>query len=115
MYEYVKNLSQSIEKLITIHKEPLERTIELFAQSIIEDNILDNCVPTGDGLCEVNGRITGPFSSIAGMTLMNTICVEAQKRALDLGGQPLVFSSQNVDGFDNEAIYQHFGDRLKCR
>ncbi|MCY9846302.1 sugar isomerase domain-containing protein [Vibrio caribbeanicus] len=40
MYEYVKNLSQSIEKLITINKEPLERTIELFAQSIIEDNMI---------------------------------------------------------------------------
>ncbi len=81
----------------------------------VADIILDNCVPSGDGLCEVNGRITGAFSSISGMTLMNTICVEAQKRALELGGQPLVFSSQNVDGFDNEAIYQHFGNRLKCR
>ena len=40
MYEYVKNLSQSIEKLITINKEPLERTIELFAQLIIEDNMI---------------------------------------------------------------------------
>lgn len=238
MYEYIKKLNQSIDKLIATNKEPLEHTIELFAQSIIEDNmiqvlgtghshmiglegfiragglgninaildstvltsdgalrgseleklsgladilwndqkinegdlimvasnsgrnalpiefamrakqeghtviaitsveqsstspsrhtsglklmdvadiVLDNCVPTGDGLCEVNGRITGAFSSISGMTLMNTICVEAQKRAIELGGQPLVFSSQNVDGFDNDAIYQHFGDRLKCR
>lgn len=81
----------------------------------VADIVLDNCVPPGDGLCEVNGRVTGAFSSIAGMTLINTLCVEAQKQALQSGVIPLVFSSQNVDGFDNDAIYEHFGKRLKCR
>ncbi|NOH31327.1 sugar isomerase domain-containing protein [Vibrio mediterranei] len=81
----------------------------------VADIVLDNCVPPGDGLCEVNGRVTGAFSSIAGMTLINTLCVEAQKQTLQSGVIPLVFSSQNVDGFDNDAIYKHFGKRLKCR
>ena len=39
MYEYIKNLNESIDKLITTNKKPLERTIELFAQAIIEDNM----------------------------------------------------------------------------
>lgn len=80
----------------------------------IADVVLDNRVPPGDGLCEVNGKVTGAFSSIAGMTLINNICVEAQKSALSQGVTPLIFSSQNVDGFDNDYVYQHFAGRLKC-
>ncbi len=48
----------------------------------IADIILDNRVPSGDGLCEINGRVTGAFSSLSGMALINTICTEAQKNRL---------------------------------
>ncbi|MDA9557035.1 sugar isomerase domain-containing protein [Vibrio sp.] len=81
----------------------------------IVDIVLDNQVPAGDGLCQVNNKVTGAFSSIAGMALMNNICVEAQKKALAQGTIPLIFSSQNVDGFDNDYIYKHFNTRLKSQ
>ncbi|QUM81643.1 sugar isomerase domain-containing protein [Moritella sp. 5] len=79
----------------------------------IADIVIDNCVPTGDGLCNINGNITGAFSSIAGMLIMNILTVEAQKEAIKQGVTPLVFSSQNVDGFNNDHVYKHFGSRLK--
>ncbi|UJF18501.1 sugar isomerase domain-containing protein [Vibrio sp. SS-MA-C1-2] len=81
----------------------------------VADIVLDNLVPSGDGLCTVNNKITGAFSSIAGMALINTLTVESQKLALEQGVTPLVFSSQNVDGFDNDYIYNHFDRRLKCK
>lgn len=79
----------------------------------IADVVIDNQVPPGDGLCNVNGNVTGAFSSIAGMMIMNMLVVESQKAALKQGATPLIFSSQNVDGFDNDYVYQHFGSRLK--
>ncbi|AMG03806.1 sugar isomerase domain-containing protein [Vibrio mimicus] len=79
----------------------------------IADIIIDNQVPPGDGLCHVNGKVTGAFSSIAGMIIMNMLVVESQKEALKQGVTPLIFSSQNVDGFDNDYVYQHFDSRLK--
>ncbi|CAH0537067.1 sugar isomerase domain-containing protein [Vibrio marisflavi] len=80
----------------------------------IADIILDNRVPSGDGLCEINGRVTGAFSSLSGMALINTICTEAQKIALEQGVTPLIFGSQNVDGFNNDDVYEHFKGRLKA-
>ncbi|OCH62915.1 hypothetical protein A6D98_04010 [Aliivibrio fischeri] len=79
----------------------------------IADIVLDNRVPSGDGLCEINNRVTGAFSSISGMALINTLCTEAQKLALEQGIEPLIFSSQNVDGFNNDDVYEHFKGRLK--
>lgn len=79
----------------------------------IADIVLDNCVPTGDGLCEVNHRVTGAFSTISGLVLMNTLVVESQQLALSQGVAPLIFSSQNVDGFNNDDVYAHFSGRLK--
>ncbi|GEM77569.1 sugar isomerase domain-containing protein [Vibrio sagamiensis] len=79
----------------------------------IADIVIDNRVPPGDGLCKVNGKVTGAFSSIAGMMIINILIVESQKEALKQGATPLIFSSQNVDGFDNDFVYQHFGHRLK--
>ena len=79
----------------------------------IADVVIDKQVPPGDGLCNVNGKVTGAFSSIAGMMIMNMLVVESQKAALKQGATPLIFSSQNVDGFDNDYVYQHFGSRLK--
>lgn len=79
----------------------------------VADIVLDNCVPSGDGLCQINGRVTGAFSTVAGVVLLNTIVVESQKQALAEHCTPLIFSSQNVDGFNNDDVYAHFKGRLK--
>ncbi|MGR5143263.1 sugar isomerase domain-containing protein [Photobacterium sp. DNB23_23_1] len=80
----------------------------------IADIVLDNCVPCGDGLCLVNHHVTGAFSSISGIILMNTIITEAQKKAVSIGHTPLVFTSQNIDGYNNDDVYNHFRGRLKA-
>ncbi len=80
----------------------------------VADIVPDNKVPPGDGLCQVGDNVSGVFSSIAGMALLKTICVEVQKAALSRGIIPQVFFSQNVDGFANDHVYSHFEGRLKC-
>ena len=35
------------------------------------------------------------------------------KLVVSRGKRPYVFQSQNVDGYDNEAIYKKFGNRIK--
>ncbi|WP_310597681.1 hypothetical protein [Aeromonas aquatica] len=45
--------------------------------------------------------------------LLNTQVVEAQKLALAQEVTPLIFSSQNVDGFNNDDVYRNFQRLLK--
>ena len=77
------------------------------------DCILDSCVPEGDASMNINGILTGPASSIVTMALINTVVTEAIKIVTSHGKRPYVFQSQNVDGFDNNAIYNHFKGRVK--
>lgn len=77
------------------------------------DCVIDSCVPTADATLDLDGIKTGPASSIVTMFLMNTIVSEAIKIVLSHGKRPYVFQSQNVDGFDNDAIYNHFKGRVK--
>ena len=77
------------------------------------DCIIDTCVPSGDALMDLDGIKTGPASSIVSMFLINTVVNEAIKIVLSHGKRPYVFQSQNVDGFDNDAIYEHFKGRVK--
>lgn len=77
------------------------------------DCVVDSCVPDGDATLNIGGIKTGPASSIVTMVLMNTIVSEAIKIVVSHGKRPYVFQSQNVDGFDNNAIYQHFEGRIK--
>lgn len=77
------------------------------------DMILDNCVPSGDALMDINGIKTGPGSSIVSMFLLDTIVCEAIRIVTEKGFKPYVFQSQNVDGFDNNAIYEKFTGRIK--
>ncbi len=79
----------------------------------LADCVLDNCTPSGDGCLNINGYVTGAVSSIASMFLVNTITSEALKIVTAKGYKPYVFQSQNVDGFDNDAIYKHFEGRIK--
>ncbi len=77
------------------------------------DCVIDSCIPSGDATLDINGIKTGPASSIVTMTLMNTIIFEAIKIVVSHGKKPYVFQSQNVDGFDNDAIYKHYQTRVK--
>lgn len=77
------------------------------------DMVIDNCVPAGDSLVEYGGLKTGPGSTIASVFVMDTIVSEAIKLLISEGKKPPVFQSQNVDGFNNDYIYSHYGSRIK--
>lgn len=101
----VTNLSQS---MATTSRHPSGKKLYEFA-----DMVLDTCVPSGDSLMEIGGIKTGPGSSIVSMFLLDTIVCEAIKICTDKGFRPYVFQSQNVDGFDNDAIYKKYEGRVK--
>ena len=101
----VTNLTQS---MATTSRHPSGKKLYEFA-----DSILDNCVPTGDALMNINGILTGPGSSISSMFLLDTVVCEALKICASEGIKAPVFQSQNVDGFDNDAIYKKYDGRIK--
>lgn len=77
------------------------------------DCVLDNCVPAGDALLDINGVLTGPGSSITSMFILDTIVAEALEICSKEGIKAPVFQSQNVDGFDNNSIYEKYYGRVK--
>lgn len=101
----VTNLAQSTA---TTSRHPSGKKLYEFA-----DMVLDTCVPSGDALMEIGGIKTGPGSSIVSMFLLDTVVCEAIKICTDKGFRPYVFQSQNVDGFDNDAIYKKYEGRVK--
>lgn len=78
----------------------------------VGDYVLDNCVPSGDGLFNVGGILTGAASSIQGMAILNTITFEAIKKASNDGLKLPIYSSQNVDGYDNDTLYDKYRGRI---
>lgn len=77
------------------------------------DMVIDNCVPDGDAMLTIGGVKTGPASTFTSVVLLDTIVSEALK-ILAAEGKPLpVFQSQNVDGFNNDALYEKYEDRVK--
>ncbi len=64
-------------------------------------------------MMEIGGVKTGPGSSIASMLILNTIVNEALQILAAEGEELPVFQSQNVDGFDNDALYEKYEDRVK--
>jgi uncharacterized phosphosugar-binding protein len=79
----------------------------------VADVILDTCGPSGDALLDIDGIQTGAASSILSMFLLNICSSEAIRKCTKQGIKPYVFQSQNVDGFDNDAIYEHYEGRVK--
>eukprot|EP01089_Gocevia_fonbrunei_P000853 TRINITY_DN10835_c0_g1_i1.p1 TRINITY_DN10835_c0_g1~~TRINITY_DN10835_c0_g1_i1.p1 ORF type:complete len:239 (+),score=43.29 TRINITY_DN10835_c0_g1_i1:49-765(+) len=79
----------------------------------IADLVIDNCVPSGDGVIFINELLIGPASSVLGMIIVNIISTEAIKINLDRGVDVTVFQSQNIDEADNEALYQKYESRIK--
>jgi len=101
----VTNLAQSTA---TTSRHPSGKKLYEFA-----DMILDTCVPSGDALMNIDGIKTGAGSSITSMFLLNTVVCEAIRICTEKGFRPYVFQSQNVDGFDNDAIYNKYQGRVK--
>ncbi len=79
----------------------------------IADLVIDNCVPSGDGVIKTNKLLIGPASSVLGMIIMNIISSEAIKKCLERGVEVSVFQSQNIDEADNEALYEKYASRAK--
>ncbi|MEC7173887.1 MAG: SIS domain-containing protein [Bacteroidota bacterium] len=79
----------------------------------IADLVIDNCVPPGDGMLQIGGELTGAASTIAGCFIVNLMATEAMKIAAQEGVKLPVYYSQNIDGFDNETLYERYKDRIK--
>ncbi len=77
------------------------------------DSILDNGVPFGDSLVEIQGMKTGPGSTISSIFLLNTIITETIRQCVEQNIPVPLFQSQNVDGFDNDRIYDKYDGRVK--
>lgn len=77
------------------------------------DLILDTHAPFGDALMEIGTVKTGPASSLTSMLILNTAVNEALKMLHAEGVTLPVLQSQNVDGFDNDALYAKYEDRVK--
>ena len=77
------------------------------------DAIIDTAGPTGDSMMTIVSIKTGPASSITSMFLLNTIVTEAIKILDAEGIKAPVLQSQNVDGFDNDAIYKAYEGKVK--
>ena len=105
---YVVALTNVAQSSVATSRHPSGKKLYELA-----DAVIDNCVPEGDGMMNVDGLLTGPASSIVCMMLLNTIASEAIKLVVADGKRPYVFQSQNVDGYDNDALYAHFEGRVK--
>ena len=77
------------------------------------DVLLDNRVPSGDSLLSFNGVKSAPGTTIVGSFIVNSILVETLDQ-LTKANLPLpVFGSQNVDGFNNDDLYDKYDTRIK--
>jgi uncharacterized phosphosugar-binding protein len=79
----------------------------------IADLVIDNRVPSGDGLLNIDGTLTGAISSLAGIFIVNLIASEGMKIAVERGIKLPIYYSQNIDGYSNESLYQKYGGRIK--
>jgi uncharacterized phosphosugar-binding protein len=79
----------------------------------LADLVIDNCVPSGDGLMRIDGSLAGPASSLSGIFIVNAIATEAMKIAAGKGCKLPVYFSQNIDGYSNEELYQRYENRIK--
>ena len=77
------------------------------------DIVIDNHVPSGDGLMHIDGNLTGAASTMSGVFIINIIATEAMKMATARGAKLPVYYSQNIDGYSNEELYEMYKGRIK--
>jgi len=79
----------------------------------LADLVIDNCVPIGDSLLEINGIKTGPGSTIAGALILNSILVKTLQKLAEESYPLPVYQSQNIDGISNEDLFNKYSDLVK--
>jgi uncharacterized phosphosugar-binding protein len=84
----------------------------------VADIVVDNHCPPGDALVRLNNDADlppmGPGSTIVGLTLLNTVVVEACALGLEAGRPPDLFLSANMPGASahNEALTAELSARI---
>lgn len=84
----------------------------------IADVVLDNHCPPGDALVRLDDDPTipptGPGSTIVGLTLLNSVIVEATAKQLEAGTKPDLFLSANMPGAadHNRTITERLAQRI---
>jgi uncharacterized phosphosugar-binding protein len=81
--------------------------------SEVADLVIDNRVPSGDGILNIGGNQTGASSTMSGVFIVNLIACEAMQMAAGKGTRLPVYFSQNIDGFSNEELYARYESRIK--
>jgi uncharacterized phosphosugar-binding protein len=79
----------------------------------IADLVIDNCTPKGDGLLDFDGIQSGASSTIAGSVIVNSIVSETLNILSKEGYKLPVYTSQNVDGYNNDDFYNKYKGRIK--
>jgi len=74
----------------------------------IADLVIDNCVPSGDGVMQHGQKLIGPASSVLGILIVNILTTEAIKINEKKGISVPVFQSQNIDETNNDELYKRF-------
>ncbi len=105
---YVIALTNMTQSQAAVSRHPSGKKMYEYA-----DLILDTHAPSGDAALTVGAVATGPVSSLTSMLILNNIVYEALKIVEAKGGEMPVFQSQNVDGFDNDALYAKYEGRVK--
>ena len=75
------------------------------------DLYIDNCVPHGDAVMDIEGCDTamGSLSTVASAFIMQSVLLEAAELAMKQGKKPPIYRSGNVEGgaaFNKELIQQ---------
>ena len=79
------------------------------------DVVIDNHVPIGDGVLEIDNSLTGAVSSIIGSYIAQSIVLEVIKLYKEHHQEPPIYKSANTPGGDehNKKLYEHYKSRIK--
>ena len=80
------------------------------------DVVIDNCGEVGDAAVAIPGlpEKIGPTSTSVGCALIHAMVIGAVERMLEMGLEPPVFMSANLDGGDehNARIFDEYGEHI---
>ncbi|WFO75145.1 SIS domain-containing protein [Desulfurococcaceae archaeon MEX13E-LK6-19] len=83
----------------------------------VVDVVIDNHVPRGDAVLEVEGFSTrvAPVSTILNTFIVNSIVAETIRKLVEKGVEPPVWISSHLPGADeyNRALYEKYRSRIK--